>query len=96
MTNNTMIIDSIDVSICLYFMESDTYCDINDNYCGDNPNCHFKQLKRKEQENERYKKALTDIEKYVNCSCGYYIPHGAIELIQDIINKTKGRHNNEN
>ena len=38
---------------------------------------------------DRYKQALTDIEKYVSQNCGYYIPYGAIEIIRDIINKAK-------
>ena len=35
--------------------------------CKDNPNCYFKQLKRKEQECGKYKQALDEIRQYRVC-----------------------------
>lgn len=93
MTNSTIIIDGVDVSECKQIDKyrvsptDDTKC-CNYGICK-GIDCYYKQLKCKEQENKRYKQALTDIEKYVNYSCGYYIPHGVAEIIQDIINRTK-------
>lgn len=39
--------------------------------------------------NHRYKQSLDEIEKYIKGSSGYYIPYGAIKIIQYIINKAK-------
>lgn len=56
-----IIIDGVDVSGCCWCnFEPDTepYCEINDGEdlgCEDNPNCYYKQLKRKEQECEEEK-----------------------------------------
>ena len=97
MTNNKTIVDSVDVSECEH--QTCGNCDINFEEwngeiiryldCSNYPNCHFKQFKRKEQENEKYKQSLDEIEKYIKGSSGYYIPYGAIEIIQYIINKAK-------
>ena len=43
-------------------------------FCKDNPNCYYKQLKRKEQENQRYGQTLIEIEdivKGMNIECFY-------------------------
>lgn len=73
MNNEPIMIDSIDVSECehvrvstslfkektyvqcsAFFLENeDSYCD-----CKENPNCYFKQLKRKEQECKQLKEVL--------------------------------------
>lgn len=64
MTDKEKIIDGIDVSECCWCdSESDTepYCRINDGEdlnCEENPNCYFKQLKRKEQECEELKREI--------------------------------------
>lgn len=60
MTDKKIIIDGVDVSECEY--QNYGHCEIDYdewngeiiryNKCQDNPNCHFKQLKRKEQECE--------------------------------------------
>lgn len=56
MADKEIIIDDVDVSRCCWCdFEPDTepYCSINDGEdltCKDNPDCYFKQLKRKEQE----------------------------------------------
>lgn len=55
-----IIIDSVDVSTCKHYINS-THLDYNCNktpastYCKNNPDCYFKQLKRKEQECESLK-----------------------------------------
>lgn len=41
------------------------------------------------KEINKLQQALDEIEKYIQKGSGYYIPHGAREVIQDIINKTK-------
>lgn len=73
MDKKKIMIDNIDVSECehvrvstslfkektyvkcsAFFLENeDSYCD-----CTDNPNCYFKQLKRKEKECEQLKEVL--------------------------------------
>ena len=61
MTKEKIIIDSVDVSTCKHYINS-THLDYNCNktpastYCKNNPDCYFKQLKRKEQECEELKK----------------------------------------
>ena len=69
MTDKHIIIDGCDVSGCKYF---DSHCKeckaeyytrygyeiVKFNSCKDNPNCYFKQLKRKEQECEELKKEI--------------------------------------
>lgn len=42
---------------------------------------------------EKYKQALEEIEKYIQRSSSYYIPYGAREVIQNIINKAKKKNN---
>ena len=51
MTDKQMI-DGIDVSKCEHYGKCSTYCYVVDEPCSDNPNCYYKQLKRKEQECE--------------------------------------------
>ena len=51
MTDKQMI-DGIDVNKCQHYGKCSTYCYIVDELCSDNPNCYYKQLKRKEQECE--------------------------------------------
>lgn len=61
MTDKQIIIDSVDVSGCVYFC--DGYCNKNDvSYkCNlDNKNCYYKQLKRKEQECEDLQKIINE------------------------------------
>ena len=63
--DNKVIIDGVDVSGCECSSQIDLDINIicNSNspkkcsgYCKDNPNCYYKQLKRKEQECEKLKK----------------------------------------
>ena len=78
MTDKQIIVDNVDVSKCdhvyartslfkektlvqcsAFFLENeDSCCD-----CSDNPNCYYKQLKRKEQECEELKKTLIKIKE---------------------------------
>lgn len=54
MTDKQIIIDDVDVAGCKYFNRFRNICR-NKNLCcdcGENPNCYYKQLKRKEQECE--------------------------------------------
>lgn len=60
-----IIIDGIDVSKCKYYTDNVDYLSNKDwtcraemfnTCCEDYPNCYFKQLKRKEQECEEYRK----------------------------------------
>ena len=70
MTDKEIIIDGVDVSGCSYGeIEKDIFecsCEYNvrsaSMFCKDNPNCYFKQLKRKEQEYE-------ELRKYHNKCC---------------------------
>ena len=62
MTDKQIIIDGVDVSGCKYYIadngvqyngcyELTDICECNkeDDFCDDNPNCYYKQLKAKEQ-----------------------------------------------
>ena len=77
---NPIIIDGVDVSKCNYFNNTDkSYCEeccseFGCAICNDRPNCYYKQLKRKEQENQRYGQTLIEIEdivKGMNIECFY-------------------------
>lgn len=48
MTNKHIIVDSVNVAECVYRVEEK--CILKDDRCYFFPNCHYKQLKRKEQE----------------------------------------------
>lgn len=67
MTDKQIIIDNVDASGCEWIREvgldSEYICTCNSpnktsGYCKDNPNCYYKQLKRKEQECEALKAEL--------------------------------------
>lgn len=91
-----IIIDGVDVSKCKYL----PYCNDKQGNCAFEPNCYFKQLARKTQEceelkeeNDRYSKALEEIEGIVIKD--YYDNNWAdiamkIDSIRNIINKVKG------
>lgn len=92
MTDKKTIIDGIDVSKCEYCVGMTKYrCIIQrDTYkylCEENPNCYFKQLKRKEQ-------ALDEIEKYLDAQQKYFDGEDYHNLL-GIINKIKGEINEE-
>lgn len=54
-----IIIDGVDVSGCIYL----PYCEDKQGNCGNNPNCYFKQLKRKEQECKDLKEEIICLKK---------------------------------
>ena len=69
MTDKEIIIDGVDVSGCKYCLKMTKYrCTIQrDIYkwlCEENPNCYYKQLKRKEQECEELKEKIKKILKH--------------------------------
>lgn len=78
-----IMINGIDVSKCVC-LNSNLMCtqyqlQYGNLHCESNKNCYYKQLKRKEQECEKYKKCINDI-KIINkdlfydlCdNCGWY------------------------
>lgn len=78
MNNEQIIIDGIDVSGCEHFDDSGNYNCRGCRWCKDNPNCHYKKWKRKEQECEELKDKLNccfckpimgldDIENFKKC-----------------------------
>ena len=78
MTDKQIIIDGIDVSGCEWIREvgldSEYICTCNSpnktsGYCKDNPNCRYKQLKRKEQECEKLKEKLFRKEAVIDFAC---------------------------
>lgn len=70
-----------------------TQIDITDDrLCADRPNCHTKRLRRKEQECEKYKQALDEIEKYLDAQQQYFDGKDYHNLL-DIIKKTKETNN---
>ena len=69
MTDKEIIIDDVDISGCEYCLKMTKYrCTIQrDVYkclCEENPNCYFKQLKRKERECEKLYIQLKADEEY--------------------------------
>lgn len=60
MTDKEIIIDGIDVSGCIYL----PYCEDKQGNCGNNPNCYFKQLKRKNAEYNKIAVLLRDTDIY--------------------------------
>lgn len=78
MTDKEIIIDGVDVSGCFHYKNQSciadyllTDQDFSNAKCAYSPNCHFKQLQRKTQENEELKKnnqILCDLYKNVD-SC---------------------------
>ena len=56
MTDKEIIIDDVDVSGCKHYDPEQYFkCNISCCHCEENPNCYYKQLKRKEQECEEGK-----------------------------------------
>lgn len=79
-----IIIDGIDVSKCEYCLKMTKYrCiiqrDVYKCLCEENPNCYFKQLKRKEQECEELKTMLKDL-SYENQKFCYQIEEQTKQL----------------
>lgn len=67
-----IIIDGVDVSKCYAYVHNakdydcgETYSKFHYRYCEENPNCYFKQLKRKEQECEELHSRTASIIYYL-------------------------------
>ena len=87
MTDKQIIIDGVDVSKCKYFDCDSKKCKaeyyvrhgyeiVEYDSCRENPNCYYKQLKRKEQECEELKEAidrLLKIQYQLADSCNKYV-----------------------
>lgn len=85
MTKEPIMINDVDVSECKHIIDYDPpewqgtwggaihkgACKIYSGDCKCNPNCYYKQLKRKEQECERLKKKLNP--KLKNAHCAYFV-----------------------
>ena len=76
MTDKQIIIDGVDVSGCKKYEHEIVRCNAtlkNMCFCGGrctdekNADCYYKQLKRKEQECNKYKQTLTEIEEIAMC-----------------------------
>ena len=76
MTDKQIIIDGVDVSGCKKYEHEIVRCNATlknmcfyGGRCTDkkNADCYFKQLKRKEQECNKYKQTLTEIEEIAMC-----------------------------
>ena len=110
MTDKKIIINKMDVAECAYRRQNPhNFCmcasvkNENSNIieltryvqCEYNPDCYFKQLKRKEQECNNYKQALDEIENYVRDNSDFDKSDkltsntGAYDILE-IINKAKG------
>ena len=75
MTDKQIIIDNVDVSGCEFYIDSKNLefnCKQTPQsyFCKNQPNCYYKQLKRKEQECEMLKKKLKP--KLKNAHCAYF------------------------
>ena len=81
--NNPIIIDGVDVSGCISFDKNNEYniCCYDDiredkipfaNFCVENKNCYYKQLKRKEQECEELKEECEEHRSNAESYCKSY------------------------
>lgn len=89
------IIDGVDVSGCSYgeIKEGIFKCSCEYNvrsasmFCKDNPNCYYKQLKRKEQKNEELKQTLAEIKFWARellKRTGQVVPYEIKQILQKI------------
>ena len=100
MTDKQIIIDGVDVSKCGHYHYGKCEIDYDEwnneiiryNECQDNLNCYYKQLKCKEQECDKSKQALDEIEKLIpkfdtsdGCSYGDYDCENCSDLDEDIV-----------
>ena len=101
MTDKQIIIDGVDVSGCKKYEHEIVRCNAtlkNMCFCGGrctdkkNANCYFKQLKRKEQECDKLKQTLTEIEEIAMCimdddleeSSAYYDAKQILQKISEV------------
>lgn len=89
-----IIIDGVDVSECFKYTKGFEEFDCGENYskfhyrfCSENPNCFYKQLKRKEQECEELIKEKAEIKKYLGISDKTIIQR--LEELQEFKDKLK-------
>lgn len=90
------IIDGVDVSECEYWSAKDSWGRLNacsqrftrQCECVNNPNCYFKQLKRKEQECEEYRK-VNDEKNELLVLCGV-TAGGERKRITHVIKELRG------
>ncbi len=93
-----IIINGVDVSGCIHYKNQTcianylfTNIPFSEAKCNISPNCHYKQLKRKEQKCEKYEACINDI-KIINkdllndlCdNCGWYNTDGC-DLDEDYV-----------
>ena len=91
MTDKEIIIDGVDVSKCGHYHYGKCEIDYDEwnneiiryNECQNNPNCYYKQLKRKEQECEEYEQTLAEIRKIVKYNV--YITRADLRFKLDLI-----------
>ena len=62
MTDKQIIIDGVDVAGCVRLQDDKISCDLSGE-CKGWGNCYYKQLKRKEQECEKYEQILAEIKE---------------------------------
>ena len=104
MTDKPIIIDGVDVSGCKKYEHEIVRCNAtlkNMCFCGGrctdkkNADCYFKQLKRKEQECNKYKQTITEIEEIAMCimdddleeSSAYYNAKQILQKINEVENE---------
>ena len=98
MTDKQIIIDGVDVSGCKKYEHEIVRCNAtlkNMCFCGGrctdkkNADCYFKQLKRKEQECNKYKQIITEIEEIAE---DFYLDGERVKdkyLAQEILQKIR-------
>ncbi len=91
-----VMIDGCNVSKCRYYLHN-LYKSCGEGLVDcEGKDCIFKQLKRKEQECEKYEQVLDEIEKYCledtyTFADGTQVRYDTLDEILDIINKAKGK-----
>ena len=113
MTDKEIMIDSIDVSGCEFLWKERLPKKVCNNGnldcdCISNPNCYYKQLKRKEQALDEIGKLIPKFESSDGCDYGDFDCENCSDLDEDtvcayklkkvikgIINKVKGETNEE-
>ena len=88
MTDKQITIDGVDVSRCGHYHYGKCEIDYDEwnneiiryNECQNNPNCHFKQLARKEQECKDLREDIKDIANLLDLDTGEEYNFSNIEL----------------
>ena len=99
MTDKQIIIDGVDVSRCKYwkgYCRIASLCDYPGHLCEVNPNCYYKQLKRKEDKINKIEDICDDIlENYMKHSLACVDLAGKItDIIDDIKQEVNNDSNN--